>query len=132
MHALINTLLIEKITRFGAAGSVGFVIDFSSTWLLKEKICLNKYIATSAGFCAAVINNFLLNYFWTFHAHNNLAGSLTVFFMIAVTGLALHNLLIYWFTRLYSFNFYVARLIAVAIIFVWNFTMNYFFNFRIH
>jgi len=37
--------LIFKIIKFGLVGVSGIGVDFFVTWLLKEKIQLNKYIS---------------------------------------------------------------------------------------
>ena len=59
-----------RLLKFGITGVIGMSLDFSITWLCKEKLRLNKYLSNSLGFCLAVINNFLLNRYWTF-ANNN-------------------------------------------------------------
>ena len=58
--------LLIKFLRFGIVGTTGMVIDFSITWLCREKLHFNKYIANTLGFSFAVINNFILNRVWTF------------------------------------------------------------------
>ena len=62
---------ILKIFKFGIVGLSGMAIDFFITWLCKEKLSLNKYIANSLGFSVAVVNNFFLNYYWTFQKNNS-------------------------------------------------------------
>jgi putative flippase GtrA len=127
---LLNTIILQTIFKFGIVGGVGLGFDFSVTWLLKEKILLNKYFATSAGFITAVINNFLLNYFWTFHSNSNLFYAFGLFSVIALAGLLIHNLIVYFFHGRLSVNFYTSKVLAVLGVFAWNFTMNYLFNFH--
>jgi putative flippase GtrA len=131
MH-LLNAFILQRILKFGIVGGIGMGFDFSVTWLLKEKILLNKYVATSAGFITAVINNFLLNYFWTFQSNSNFLTTLGLFIAIAVAGLLLHNLVVYFFHEWLSVKFYYSKVLAVACVFCWNFTMNYLYNFHAH
>ena len=106
-------------------------IDFSITWLCKEKGKLNKYVANTAGFSVAVISNFFLNYVWTFQGTNSsIPSSLERFILFAIIGLALNNFFVYLFTDLASLNFYLSKALAIACVFVWNFSSNYFFNFH--
>ena len=44
-----------KLLRFGVVGLSGMVIDFSITWLVKERLRWNKYLANTFGFSLAVI-----------------------------------------------------------------------------
>ena len=41
---------IVKMIKFGLVGLMGMVIDFGITWLCKEKLKWNKYVANSCGF----------------------------------------------------------------------------------
>ena len=59
----MNSFNIEtfyKLLRFGIVGVIGMAVDFGTTWLVREKIKWNQYIANSCGFTLAVINNYLL------------------------------------------------------------------------
>jgi putative flippase GtrA len=55
-----------RLLKFGLVGVSGMVVDFGLTWLCKEKLKWNRYLANSIGFSTAVINNFLINRYWTF------------------------------------------------------------------
>jgi putative flippase GtrA len=68
-------------------------LDFLVTWLLKEKLRLNKYIANSLGFTCAVINNFYLNLKWTFQVSGSQGTNvyLVKFILISIIGLGLNN-----------------------------------------
>jgi putative flippase GtrA len=46
--------LFFRIIKFGLTGLLGMAIDFGATWLCKEKIKINKYIANAIGFTLAV------------------------------------------------------------------------------
>ncbi len=128
---LLTTTVFQKIVRFGVVGVSGMCIDFFLTWLCKEKIKLNKYIANTIGFSVAVVNNFYLNYIWTFKGTGSpVHTAFWLFVLFSVIGLVLNNLLIYLFTDVASINFYLSKLLAIGGVFIWNFTSNYFFNFH--
>ncbi len=54
-------LIAIKFLKFLLVGVSGLIIDFSLTFLCKEKLLFNKYVANSIGFSMAQISNFLLN-----------------------------------------------------------------------
>ena len=120
--------LTLKIVKFGFVGVTGLCIDFGITWLLKEKVKANKYVANSCGFLIAAVNNYILNRLWTFQSTKEWAPQLGRFMLIAAIGLLMSNLLIKLLLKK-RIPFYYAKAIAVICIFIWNFSCNYFFNF---
>ena len=124
------TILLRFI-RFGIVGASGMVVDFGVTWLCKEKLRWNKYISNSLGFILAASNNFFWNRIWTFESQSEqVAREYTFFVLIALVGLGLNNLIIYLLHERWHLNFYVSKLIAIACVTIWNFSMNYVFTFR--
>ena len=127
----MSTIFDVRFLKFGISGVVGMCIDFSITWLCKEKLGLNKYLSNSLGFCVAVMNNFLLNRYWTF-ASNNMpfTNQLFKFLLVSITGLGINNLLLYLLVNNAKKNFYLLKLIVVGLVFFWNFFANSFFTFN--
>lgn len=127
---MINELLVQKFIKFCVVGFSGMLIDFGATWLLKEKVKVNKYIANSTGFILAATSNYIWNRFWTFHSENNhIATEYFSFILISLVGLAINNLIIYIFSDRMKFNFYLAKLLAIGVVTLWNFIMNYLITF---
>lgn len=120
-----------KMGKFGIVGFIGMCVDFFVTWLLKEKLRLNKYVANSIGFTCAVINNFYINLKWTFQVSGqNTNIYLIKFILISIVGLGLNNMFVYIFNERLSLNFYVSKALAVVCVFAWNFSANNYFNFH--
>ncbi|MFR5870399.1 MAG: GtrA family protein [Alistipes sp.] len=111
-------------------GGTGVVVDFGITFLFKEKLKLNKYIANSLGFMAAASTNYLLNRWWTFRSHDpEVAQQYVQFVGISAIGLILNNIIIYLLNDKARLNFYLSKLIAIGLVTLWNFFMNYYFTF---
>jgi putative flippase GtrA len=107
------------------------VIDFGTTWLLKEKVRINKYIANSTGFIFAATSNYILNRCWTFHSVNSqVATEYLSFVLISVVGLGINNFVLYLLTDRIKLNFYLSKLFAIGVVTIWNFCMNYLVTFR--
>ena len=118
--------------KFAVVGFSGMVIDFAVTWLFKERLKANKYIANSVGFIAAATNNYILNRVWTFKSHDeNIPREFFSFFTVSVVGLMINNLIIYLLTDKLNVKFYFAKLIAIGVTVIWNFFANYLVTFRI-
>jgi len=124
--------MIQKVLKFGAVGLLGMCVDFFITWLCKEKFRFNKYIANSIGFSVAVVNNFYWNLRWTFQAAgNNTASYFIRFVLFSLIGLGLNNLFIFLFNDKLGINFYISKAMAIVCVFIWNFSANNYFNFRV-
>ncbi len=123
--------LLFKFLKFGVVGVSGVVVDFGVTWLLKEQLRLNKYIANSAGFACAVVSNYILNRIWTFHSADPHVGiQFAKFAVVALVGLGMNNAIIFYLTERRGIKFYPAKLVATGVVMLWNFGANYFFTFR--
>lgn len=119
-----------QFIKFCIVGGTGMVVDFGITFLFKEKLRLNKYIANSLGFIMAASTNYILNRIWTFQSHDpQIAQQYIQFFGISAIGLIINNLIIYILNDKIHLNFYLSKLIAIGLVTLWNFFMNYFFTF---
>ena len=127
---MLNKVLFLKFIKFCLVGLSGMLIDFGTTWVLKEKVRVNKYIANSTGFILAATSNYIWNRFWTFHSENtHVATEYLSFILISLAGLGLNNLILYFFNDKLKFNFYLSKLIAVGFVTIWNFVLNYLITF---
>jgi len=128
---MIDKLLILKFFKFCIIGFSGMIIDFSTTWLLKEKVKINKYIANSCGFILAASSNYLWNRVWTFRSRNsNIGTEYFSFIFISLIGLGLNNLIIWILTDKMKWNFYFSKIVAIGMVTLWNFGMNFIFTFH--
>ncbi len=127
----MSTFFGVRFLKYGLSGIAGMIIDFSVTWICKEKLLVNKYLANSLGFSMAVINNFLLNRYWTFENTDHLfAWQLTKFVLVSIMGLVINNLLLYLLLKNANRNFYFLKTIVIALVFCWNYFANFLFTFN--
>ncbi len=122
---------LVPFVKFGMVGGTGIIIDFFVTWLCKEKLNWNKYLSNSTGFCVAVVNNYLLNRYYTFqHTHSAISIQFLKFLLISITGMGLSNWLLLLFQKNTRLNFYISKAIVIALVFFWNYSANTLFTFN--
>jgi putative flippase GtrA len=127
----MNNDLLIKFLKFGVVGGSGVLVDFGITWLCKERLRLNQYVANSTGFICAVVSNYVLNRLWTFHSHNpDVSLEFGKFLLASLVGLVLNNGIIYLLNERLKVNFYASKLIATGIVTIWNFWANLTFTFK--
>ena len=128
---LQNQTLIERFLKFCVVGGSGVVVDFGITYLAKELLKLNKYVANSLGFVCAATSNYILNRMWTFASNDpDIMMQYIRFFGFSLVGLAINNFVIYLLHDKVKWNFYLVKLIATGVVTFWNFGMNYIFTFQ--
>jgi len=130
MSEFLSRAFFLKFLKFGIVGFSGLFVDFGTTYVLKEWLKVQKYIANSIGFCVAASTNYFLNRVWTFQSEDpNIAREYTSFFIISLIGLAINNLILWLIVSRLKWNFYLAKLIAIGVVTVWNFLANNFITF---
>jgi len=130
--------------KFGMVGFTGTIVDF-----IFYKIFINYFgfpPATSKGFSTeiAIINNFMLNNFWTFKyrkTKTNIWQKLGMFNLVSLGGLIMGVLIVKFLHTSYGDGFIevLGRPIAynnfyffatIPFVMTWNFLMNHFFTWR--
>jgi putative flippase GtrA len=131
---VISSLLTPKLLafiKFGITGVSGLIVDFTLTWIFKDELNVNKFIANAIGFTAAVVSNYFIHRNWTFKGNKGKSGQqFTAFFTVSVIGLLLNSAIIFLLDNMLFLNFYLSKAVAIFIVFFWNFSANYFFVFK--
>ena len=133
-------LQVSSFFRFCVVGASGVVIDMSILYLLSDPSTLHwgltrsKFLAAEA----ALLNNFIWNDMWTFGdiaREQNTMGqrvkrflkfnaicSLGIFFNIVILNIEFN---------LFHMNRYVANLVAIGLVTLWNYKSNKEFSWRV-
>ena len=133
--------LILKFVKFGVVGASGAVIDFGLTALCKGILGIPELLANAIGFTVAATSNYFLNRVWTWRSTSKSVGiEYAKFFFVSLIGLGLNSLIVFllkdvsiipcFVDTTLDWNFWVAKVIATAVVMVWNFLANNFFTFR--
>lgn len=126
----LTTLPINRLFQFGAVGLTGVFVDMAVLYLLSDPSTLGWGLTRSKIVAAelAIINNFLWNDIWTFGdisrrqpGQRRRIKRLLKFNIICLAGLVLNVLLLNALYNFVIYNKYVANLIAIAALAIWNF-----------
>jgi putative flippase GtrA len=131
MFDFLTTSFIMKFLKFAAVGFSGLLVDYTFTYIFKEWLKVQKYIANSIGFTIAASSNYILNRIWTFESDNpEIAIEYTSFLIISLIGLGINNLVLWLILRKFKVNFYIAKFFAIVVVTLWNFLANFFITFN--
>lgn len=133
-------LPVQRFLRFGLVGLSGVFVDMAVLYLLSDPATLgwgltrSKIIASEI----AIINNFLWNDRWTFGDISRQQSGwkkrlkrLLKFNLICLAGLILNVLLLNLLFNRFGLNRYLANLIAIAAVTLWNFWLNLKLSWRV-
>lgn len=111
-------------------GLTGMLIDFGVTYVLKEFTNLHKYLANATGFVLAASNNFYWNKVWTFQDTNpDVSQQFLSFVVVSIVGLGINTIVIMLLETKFKMKFYLAKVLAIIVVVIWNFIMNYLYTF---
>ena len=120
---MLTSAVLVKLAKFMIVGMGGTVLDFATTYLLKEKININKYAANSVGFTLAGTSNYIFNRVWAFQSSSdNVIGQYLVFISISLIGLGILNLSVWFLHERQNWNFYISKVLALFMVLAWTFT----------
>lgn len=138
------TRRVKTLVKFGLVGFVGTVVDFFFYKVFINFLTLSP--ATAKGFSTeiAIINNFILNNFWTFRyrkTKTNIWQKLGIFNLVSLGGLIIGVLIVKFLHTVYGDGFIsvFGRPIAynnfyffatIPPVMLWNFTVNHFITWR--
>ena len=82
-----------RFLKFALVGTIGAIVDFGVFNLLSAILGIHHVVAIVCSFFVAVINNFLLNRYWTFPDSRSKSASrqLVQFAIVNIIGLAIRT-----------------------------------------
>jgi len=128
---------IARFFRFGLVGFSGVFVDLGIFYVLRSQdVGLTSSAAISGEL--AIINNFLWNDFWTFGdiasrqpGKRQRLKRLMKFNIVCLLGLVLNVSIVNFFFNILGINEYIAKLLAIAAVTVWNFWLNLKLSWRV-
>ncbi|MDP3450475.1 MAG: GtrA family protein [Anaerolineaceae bacterium] len=138
---------IKRFIKFGIVGFTGSVIDFGVFNLLTIAFDVASIASSTVSFALAVINNFVLNRFWTYPETRQtpIYKPLVKFIIVSCLGLAIRIPLFAWLEKvliplaektipnvltptIVGHNLSLA--IVIGVVMLWNFFVNRFWTFK--
>ena len=143
----LNGKETKRFVKFAFVGALGSVTDFTILNLLIKLAGFPSGIANGAGFCAAVLQNFLLNRSWTYPESRvrNTQQQMAKFALVSVVGFGINYLVFEYFDELlrpywvdwlssadlgFTASYNSAKLFAIGVVLFWNFAANRLWTFK--
>lgn len=114
--------LIKQILKFGVVGVVAFLIDYSLLYILTEFMSIHYMISSVISFTVSLIFNYIASIYWVFDVKKKQTiKEIFVFAILSIIGLGINQLVMYLMTDIGHIYYMLSKLVATAIVMVWNF-----------
>lgn len=122
----------QRFLNFCIVGVIGTVIDIGLLYCLVEYFYLPVLFAATISFGVAVINNYLLNKYFTFKSSekNNLK-QFTKYFLVSLIGLGINNTSMYFLINYLLCWYIYSKMMTTLVVLFWNFLANKYWTFKI-
>jgi len=122
----------NRFLRYTISGVGTFGVDLLLVWLLTEFVGLYYLSSVAIAFLVAVSVNYLISRDWVFRGTRRDFKSGYIFFVfITMSGLALTAGLMALSVEVLGLYYLVARVVVSALVGIYNYMVNLYFNFRV-
>lgn len=128
----------RQFVKFAVVGGIGTIVN-----LLVLKLTLLAWdafndttpfaveaFASSLAFAVAVVNNFLLNRWWTFRSSGPIHIEFGKFLTVSLAGLVLNELFFTLFRQVADLHVMLSQLLAIGCVLPFNYVVNKLWSFR--
>ncbi len=134
----LESTVVGQLIRFAVVGLSGVFLDLGAFYLFHNSLDLALTPSAMLSTEVAIVNNFVWNDLWTFgdvSTQQQLnAQRVQRFFrfnLICFFGLILNSLIMNLLLYRFEVNEYIAKLVAIACVALWNFWLNLKVNWQV-
>jgi putative flippase GtrA len=133
-----NTKEFHRFIKFGLVGALGAIIDIGLLNLLRGGFGWPLFWANTVSVSVAILSNFTWNRLWTFPESRTRKKrrQLPQFTLINIIGLLINNLIVVGLDALLihslgePLSYNIAKVVAIGVVFFWNFLANRLWTYR--
>jgi dolichol-phosphate mannosyltransferase len=129
---------VGRFLRFGVVGFSGVFVDMGVFYVLRTLLHFALTRSAILSSEVAIISNFLWNDLWTFGdisqrqpGKRRMFKRFLKFNVVCLMGLILNVLIVNFLFNVFHVNEYLAKLVAIAVVTLWNFWINMKLNWRV-
>ena len=118
-----NNKLLMQIIKFIIVGGISTIIDYIIFFILHDFLNWNTIISNIIGFTVFVIYNYIASIKWVFDVNkdNDPKKQFIIYIILSIIGLLINTAIVYFCVDIIKFYSLISKVIATAIVMVFNF-----------
>ncbi len=114
--------LVKQILKFGVVGGGAFLIDYTVLYILTEFAGIYYLTSSVISFIVSLIFNYILSIYWVFDVtKKQTLKDIVIFVVLSTIGLGINQVVMYLGSDILHIYYMLTKLVATAIVMVWNF-----------
>lgn len=116
--------IIEQIFKFGIVGIIAAIIDFGILFILTTFLDTYYLLSAAIAYILSTVFNYIASMQYVFVSKFDKSEKNKEFFIfviLSVIGLAINELIMWFFVEEFSLHYILSKVIATIIVMVWNF-----------
>ena len=127
---MIISVQLFTFIKYLISGICGVCLHFSTTFLLVEKLKINKYFGNTFGLISGLIFNYFINRHWTYCTEDShLISEASRFILVSFFCLVLNHFIVKFLHEKMTKGFYYSKSISVVILVIVKFYFHTIFTF---
>lgn len=110
-----------EVFRFLAVGGGCFLLEYVLLYTLTEYAGLDPLISAPIAFTISLIVNYILCVYVVFHAEKQTGMQMFLFIFTSLLGLGINQAVMWFFIDIIGLWYMFSKIIASAIVMVWNY-----------
>lgn len=110
-----------EVFRFLAAGGGCFLLEYVLLYTLTEYVGLDPLVSAPIAFTISLIVNYILCVYVVFHAEKQTGMQMFLFIFTSLLGLGINQAVMWFFIDIIGLWYMFSKIIASAIVMVWNY-----------
>ena len=129
---------VTQFVKFAVVGGLGTIVNLvvlKATLFAWDQFAAStpfvvEAFASGLAFAVAVVNNYLLNRWWTFRSTGTMSTEFLKFLIVSLSGLVLNELVFYVFRAQLEISVLISQMLAILCVLPFNFIANKLWSFR--
>lgn len=116
--------IIEQIFKFGIVGIIAAIIDFGTLFILTTFLDTYYLLSAAIAYILSTVFNYIASMQYVFVSKFDKSEKnkeFLIFVILSVIGLAINELIMWFFVEEFSLHYILSKVIATIIVMVWNF-----------
>jgi len=112
-----------QLLKYACVGGLAFIFDWIVLFSVTDIMKMHYLWGATAGFICGTVINYFLSVSWVFRNRSITSRyvEFVIFTIIGVIGLGLNDLIMYLLTGVGGLLYLQSKLIAVGVVFFWNY-----------